>query len=247
MQVFSIVNPEDENLDQGEVIADQEQALESSTEDLEVKQPTVEELIAAKEVEWKAQADALQARLQQYQPLLEQAQQAEQDRRSATLEAVISKVVETSDNSESPLDDKDITALRTLIRKGAEFDTWSPWIAQNQIAASALIYAGAHLGRDATVGELQDLAKELADYQDPRLMQARISMLKNARANNQAESRRTFAATRQATGVDRVTPAPTQTADASDFNILERKVAEKMATPAEWSRYEKLYAARRRG
>lgn len=250
MQVYSIAEPNTENLEEpgGESTDVNDESVLSPPEDpTPLAQPSVEEIIAAKEIEWKAQADALQSRLQSLQPLVTQMQQAEVAQREAALTNVFNRLVETSENSEEPLGDEDLSSLKTLVRKGAEMDQWYPWIQQNQVAASALIYAGAHLGRDATVGELQDLAKELATYRDPRLMQARVSMLKGNRDYNTQAARRQAGLARSATGVDRVTPAPTQSADASDYKTLELKVANNTATPAEWGRYEKLYSSLRRG
>jgi hypothetical protein len=178
--------------------------------------------------------------------MVEAYEKEQESRRSAAINNLVNRIVTVSDNSEEPLAIEEVNAVRALINEGVQMVQWRPWIEQNQTAASALLLAGQYLGREATVGELQDLAKELASYNAPRLMSSHIEMMKRSRASGTVTARRTAAATRIASGVDAVSPAPVQSSNATEFAILEQKIADDNASPAEWKRYEALYQRARR-
>lgn len=227
---------------EGEVVGDQ------PPDPVAPPAPSPEDLLAQRDAVWAKQLEGLKDRLASMQPYVEQAQKAQEARQSAVINSLAQRIAEVSSEAEEPLGDRELGAIKSLLANGQKYTQWEPWINQNLIAANAMIMAGGFLGRDSTLGEFQDLARELATYQDPRLMQARVDMMKNYRESSTQAGRRQVAQARLASGVDTVPQAPVQTAGATDFQTLELKMANKEPMTAnELQRYERMYAERRRG
>lgn len=175
--------------------------------------------------------------------------QVQESRTKAVLDqvaAIVDKLEEINSVSDEPMTDTQLTAVRTLVGDGIRYRAIAENYTRQERAGTALHLAGTYLGPEATVKELQSLAKELYDLEDPRLMDRQLKILGKYKEMETAAGRRTAAVTRAP--IDSPPPqAPIQSATASDFKVLELKVANRTATPDEMDRFAKLYAQARRG
>ena len=127
--------------------------------------------------------------------------------------------------------------MRSLIKDGAAYRQAWPQIETERLSAAALYHAAQVLGEKGTIKELQDTAEELAALGDPKLMEKHAAWMKSIRSKSIVTQRGT---------IDSPPSAPGSQGGISDYKVLEQKYGEGTATPAEESRFEKMYAERRR-
>jgi hypothetical protein len=178
-------------------------------------------------------------------PIIDRVNQDEVARSEARVRAMADRLSAISETSTEPLEDSEISEYQGLLRDGIAYREIAPTYAREQVAAAALNLAAKHLGSTATLNQWQTLARQLATYGDVRLMESHLEILRNTQITAAPEQRAAAAQTRM--GIDTVVPAPAGGGSATEFSVLERKVADGRFTKAEFSRYAKLYEELRRG
>ena len=200
----------------------------------------------AKVADYERKMEEFESWRQSVAPELEQAQESRTRAVLDSVAAIVDKLEEVNSVADEPMSNDQLTAVRTLVGDGIRYRAIAENYTRQERAGTALHLAGTYLGPTATVKDLQVLAKELYDLEDPRLMDRQLKILGKFRETETAAGRRTAAVTRSA--IDTPPPqAPIQSASASDFKVLELKVADNTATPSEMERFAKLYAQVRRG
>ena len=130
-----------------------EEVLEQPVEAVDVEEQSsdkpvelsVDDRIAQTEAVWKAQVDALSKRLEALNPLLQEAESRRTQAFESGIAEIVQKVSDLNDLSETPLEPDEMQGVGALIREGAEYQQWKPWISQNMVAANAITMAGKQL------------------------------------------------------------------------------------------------------
>lgn len=200
----------------------------------------------AKLADYQRQVDEFRQWKEAVAPELEEAQRSKAQEVLSHVQSMVSKLEEINETAEEPLDPTQLGAIRGLVGDGIRYRAIADNYTKQERAGTALHLAGNFLGATATVKELQSLAKELYELEDPRLMDRQLKILAANREYQSQIDRRT-AATQRGPIDTPPAPAPIQASGASDFKVLEAKVANKTATRDEEERFMKLYAQVRRG
>ena len=117
-------------------------------------------------------------------------------------------------------------------------------IEQQSLAGVALEKAATFLGDKATIGEWRNLAIKLARAGDAKYMDALVSQEAENRKLLNENRRLKAGGQRLAQGVDQASTAVPSAGSASDFDILERRFGDGVASLQEENRYLAMRAQR---
>ena len=245
MQNMSITDDEQLNI---EDINDEELELDEEIVEEEDSTSTQDSISAAKFAEMEAKLAqreaehaALQQKLEQFSPLIEERERQRANDALYEATTLIESFQTVIDNSEVDMDGARLSRASELMKKGIVYELQGQKMQQEQLAADAITLASNHLGADATIGQLRTVANKLVSLGDSRLMAQWIQMQAEAKTTTAAQQRTAVARTRTASGVDSVVPAPTQSGGSSSFKVLEQKMGDGTASRAEEALYEKMY------
>ena len=226
-----------------------QEPLEETTETLAAVDTEATETWKTEKAELERKYSDLEKRFEAISPQLQELDRVRQERLGSAANEIAARVVTLNETSSEPLEEGEIRAVEQLIRNGLEYRIISNNYQVQNLAAESINRAGAFLSQDpskaAIIRELQELSLSLYNYGDPRLMEQHLGIMKTNRVDQTALQRAEVARRRAQVGVDRLTPAPMQTGNATEFSTLEAKMANRTASPAEEARYARLYGLHR--
>jgi len=132
-----------------------------------------------------------------------------------------------------------LNQAKQFMSLGAAYQKAYPTIMEQTMTLEAIRNAVDVLGRDSTIAEIEDMAKDFLSLGDPRLMPRYAAQLKKMNQNKISSERST-------SGVDRLPKAPAKTYSPNTVDFFEQKLFKYNngdgddLTPAEWNQYAKL-------
>ena len=231
--------------------------LEESTQNLEGIEETTtastlpEETTSTEEVvDYKALYEQRDREYQEFQESIRPIQEYQRAQEQAQLEeleqGLLSEIFgggngeqEEGSGGAPKLDAKKREAVQNLLRGGIQYYQQREMIQKNMLAGTAISMAEEILGSKATIGQLKEVARELAGYGNEQVMRSAIPVLKQKYRTNAAEQR-------LASGADTVQAANPQPGLLNDFKALERAWVEDKIAPGstQEKRYFEMRAAR---